>query len=43
VFNALYLPGIAAARIDPSLSPLNNFRMVFNLYFGGHYVLLPNP
>jgi len=43
VFNALYLPGVAAEQIDPALSPLNNFRLVFNRYFGARYVLLKNP
>jgi hypothetical protein len=43
VFNALYLPGADPEQIEPSLSPLDNFRLVFNLYFGGHYPLLKNP
>ena len=43
VFNALYLPGIDPEQIEPSLSPLNNFRLVFNHYFAGHYPLLKNP
>jgi len=37
VFNALHLPGFAPESIDPSLAPQNNFRLVFNLYFGGRY------
>jgi hypothetical protein len=41
-FNALYLPGMSMETIDPSLSPLNNFRLVFNLYFGTTYPLLPS-
>ncbi|MCX6557632.1 MAG: hypothetical protein NTW95_09430 [Candidatus Aminicenantes bacterium] len=43
VFNALHLPGIPLPAIDPALSPLNNFRLIFNLYFGTHYPLLKNP
>jgi hypothetical protein len=42
VFNALYLPGMPMEAIDPSLSPQNNFRLVFNLYFGTTYPLLPS-
>ncbi len=41
VFNALYLPGVPRDKIDPSLTPRNNFRLVFNFYFGTHYDLLP--
>jgi hypothetical protein len=43
VFNAVYLPGIDPGQIDPNLSPLNNFRLIFNHYFGAHYPLLKNP
>jgi hypothetical protein len=43
VFNALYLPGIDPGQIAPNLSPLNNFRLIFNHYFGEHYPLLKNP
>lgn len=43
VLNALYLPGVPLAGIPPSLSPLNNFRLIFNSYFGGRYPLLKNP
>jgi hypothetical protein len=43
VFNALYLPGVFLDSIDPDLSPLNNFRLVFNSYFGTQYPLLRNP
>jgi len=43
VFNALYLPDIPLNGIQPSLSPLNNFRLVFNSYFGTRYPLLHNP
>jgi hypothetical protein len=43
VFNALLLPGISQTQISPSQSPLNNFRLVFNCYFGEHYPLLKDP
>ena len=43
VFNALHLPGVDPKQIVPSLSPLNNFRLIFNHYFGQHYPLLRNP
>jgi hypothetical protein len=43
VFNALHLPGVDLEKIEPSLSPLNNFRLIFNQYFAGHYPLLKNP
>jgi hypothetical protein len=43
VFNAVYLPGVPLQGIDPSLSPLNNFRLVFDTYFGAHYPLLRDP
>jgi len=41
-FNALYLPRVSSDTIHPSLSPQNNFRLVFNHYFGTHYPLLPD-
>ncbi|MCU0235848.1 MAG: LTA synthase family protein [Acidobacteria bacterium] len=42
VLNALHLPGAPPETVVASLSPRNNFRLVFNLYFGGGYPLLPN-
>jgi hypothetical protein len=39
VFNALHLPGVAPEKIDPCLSPGNNFRLVFNIYFAARYPL----
>lgn len=41
VFNALFLPGVPSDSLDPALSPPNNFRLVFNLYFGADYPLFP--
>jgi hypothetical protein len=43
VFNALFLPGVRTAALDPALSPLNNLRLVFNAYFGTRLPLLANP
>ena len=43
VFNSLYLPGVSADTIAPSLSPLDNFRLIFNLYFATAYPLAAKP
>lgn len=43
VFNAVYVPGVSPRGIDPALSPRNNFRLVFNTYFGTRYPLLRQP
>jgi hypothetical protein len=43
VFNALHLPGVDLKQIEPSLSPLNNFRLIFNQYFGEQFPILQNP
>jgi hypothetical protein len=42
ILNAYYLPGHAAAVSD-SITPVNTFRVIFNLYLGGDFDLLPNP
>lgn len=34
IFLSLYLPGYPYKQIDPNLSPINVFRMIFNHYFG---------
>ncbi len=39
ILNAYYLPGHLDA-LYPSISPVNSFRLVFNLYFGGNYDML---
>ncbi len=41
VLNALYLPGVPQPALDPALSTRNDFRLVFNLYFGTSYPMLP--
>jgi hypothetical protein len=42
ILNALYLPGVEAARIAPEHTPVNTFRLIFNHYFGASYPLLEN-
>lgn len=41
ILNAYYLPGHAGA-VQEYTSPVNTFRLVFNLYLGGKFPLLPN-
>ncbi len=43
VFNALHLPGVDLKQIPLSLSPRNNFRLIFNYYFAEHFSFLKNP
>jgi hypothetical protein len=41
ILNAYYLPGVDASQVlYPSISPVNTFRVIFNLYFGTHFPLL---
>ncbi len=40
IFNMLYLPRFPVDDFDPSLSPINTFRLIFNFYFGQHLPLL---
>jgi hypothetical protein len=40
ILNAYYLPGVDTSALYPTITPVNTFRLVFNLYFGGHYPLL---
>jgi hypothetical protein len=42
IMNAYYLPGADAARLYPTISPVNTFRVVFNTYFGAGLPLLPD-
>lgn len=42
ILNALYLPGIEGARLYPSISPVNTFRLVISEYFGAQCPLLPD-
>lgn len=41
ILNAYYLPGHPEAVFD-TITPVNTFRVVFNLYLGGEFELLPN-
>jgi hypothetical protein len=40
ILNAYYLPGGDGGLLYESISPVNSFRVIFNLYFGGEYELL---
>jgi hypothetical protein len=40
--NAYYFPGVQNDVLYNRLTPVNTFRIVFNLYFGAGYDLLPD-
>lgn len=40
ILDALYLPGLPPERVDPEMTPVNTFRMVFDEYFGGTLPIL---
>ncbi len=40
ILNAYFLPGESDGLLYPSISPVNTFRVILNLYFGGQYPLL---
>ena len=42
ILNAYYLPNADKNILKPDMTPVNNFRMLFNLYFGTDFELLPN-
>jgi hypothetical protein len=46
LFTAIHLPGIPKGevrrQIYPTFTPVNTFRLIFNLYFGGDFRLLPD-
>lgn len=42
ILNALYLPGVSQDELYPSLTPVNTFRIVLNLYFGTRLERLPD-
>ena len=42
ILNAYYLPSIDKEALYPYVTPVNSFRLVFNLYFGENYKLLPD-
>jgi len=42
ILNAYYLPDKEISGLYPSISPVNTFRLIFNLYFGTSHTLLPD-
>ncbi len=42
ILNAYYLPGADRAQLYPRISPVNTFRLIFNLYLNGEFPLLPD-
>lgn len=42
ILNAYYLPNAKKDLLYPSISPVNSFRVIFNLYFGENLPLLPD-
>jgi hypothetical protein len=40
ILNAYYLPSVDQGALYPSITPVNSFRLVFNLYFGTDLELL---
>jgi hypothetical protein len=40
ILNAYHLPDGGNENLYPSISPVNTFRVIFNTYFGGDFVLL---
>jgi hypothetical protein len=42
ILNAYYFPGVEQGVFYPSITPVNSFRLLFNLYFGTNLALLPD-
>jgi len=42
IFNAYYLPNVDSDILYPSITPVNSFRTIFNLYFGTDFSMLPD-
>ncbi len=42
ILNAFYLPGIADPGLSQTMTPVNTFRRIFDLYFGTHLGMLPD-
>ncbi len=42
ILNAYYLPNINKNVLYPSITPVNSFRLIFNLYFNTNFELLPD-
>ena len=42
ILNAYYLPDVNENALYPSITPVNSFRVIFNIYFGTEFELLPD-
>jgi hypothetical protein len=42
ILNAYFLPGVSDAKLYPSITPVNTFRLIFDLYFHAGFGLLPD-
>jgi len=42
ILNAYYLPEGGDEHLDPMITPVNTFRLIFNYYFGAQYERLPD-
>lgn len=42
ILNAYYLPDVNKDVLYPSITPVNSFRLIFNLYFNTDFELLPD-
>ena len=42
ILNAYYLPGVDKDILYPSITPVNSFRLIFNLYFDTNFEFLPD-
>lgn len=42
ILNAYYLPGVSQDRLYQTISPVNTFRLLFDLYYGADLPLLPD-
>jgi hypothetical protein len=42
ILNAYFLPGVSHRQLYPSITPVNSFRLLFDLYFHAGFGLLPD-
>ena len=42
ILNAYYFPDGDPTKLYPSITPVNSFRTLFNMYFNAQYPLLPD-
>ena len=42
ILNAFYLPNVSKDGLHSSVTPVNTFRLIFNLYFDTKLPLLPD-